>query len=165
MFKSIENLTWDDIAQLVVGKSVPEQLSTGTTLAGTGLATYGLVAGDDEALVDGIVVGGIGLGARLIGVGYRIYKAFGGTPAPGDPAKQPEVTKEQAEDALGFVDAAKTDNPQRAMLMQACKDLFNMDLNAFVQLESKIRENRANKPETRIWNGAVKYCELQCAKA
>jgi len=157
-----DNLSWDDIAQLIVGKSVPEQLSTGATLTGAGLGVYGLIAGDDEAVVDGLVIGGIGIGARAIGVGYRVYKAFWGTPESKEPVKTLDVSKGAAEDQLGLVKSAQTDNPQRAMIMQACKDLYDMDINGFVQLESKVKENRANKPEVKIWNGAIRFAERQC---
>jgi hypothetical protein len=163
MFKSIENLSWEDIAQMIVGKSVPEQLSTGTTIAGAGLAGYGLIAGDREAIIDGVVVGGIGMGARAVGVGYRVYKAFWGTPTTGEPVKTLDVSKGAAEDQLGFVEAAKTDNPQRALIMGACKELYGMDIAAFVQLEAKAKENRLNKPECKLWNGAVKFAEMQCS--
>jgi len=162
MFKSFENLSWDDIAEVIAGKGTTEKLSTGATIAGAGLATYGIIAGDDGATVDGLVIGGIGFGARVLGVGYRVYKAFWGTPTPGEPIKTLEVSKGAAEDQLGFVEAAKTDNPQRALIMDACKQLYGMDIAAFVQLEAKAKENRLNKPECKLWNGAVRFAEMQC---
>ena len=34
MFKSFENLSWDDIAEVIAGKGTTEKLSTGATIAG-----------------------------------------------------------------------------------------------------------------------------------
>lgn len=174
----VKNITTEDFADIVVGNTRVETISTGVTLTGLGIIGWGLLTDDHADVIEGAAVSAVGLSARALSFGYKIYKFLGGTPAPGDkaaqaakaaqeapvPVKNVTIDKTAAEEQLGFVEAAKTEDPAREVMIKVAAEVFDMNLNAFTQLEAKAKNGGCNKWEARTWNAighiAQKACEV-----
>jgi hypothetical protein len=157
-------LTWDSIADYIVGKDRCEAIGTGATLIGTGLTIKGIVTGDTGDIIDGAIVGGAGILARVGRPIYRGVQAW--RAARAEKTVTPNIDPKAAEEQLSMVENATCTNATAEVLKKSAIEL-GLDDVRWIQLQAKAQRGpgHMNKPEAQLFNAVVKHAELACARA
>jgi hypothetical protein len=159
-----KSLTWDDVADYIVGKGRVESIGTGATIIGTGLVIKGIVTSDGGDILDGSIISGAGLIARIGRPIYRGVQAW--RAARAEKIVTPNIDSKAAEEQLSMVENAKTTDATAEVLKKSAIEL-GLDDVRWIQLQAKAQRGpgHMNKPEAQLFNAIVKHAELACAKA